>query len=147
MTSFEYPGNQAWNFNLNCVAVMPQCTSSWILFDISLGFVKILLCLHCIVSLYLWLVCFVSLKILSAIEQKYHIFLFILSNILLYSRFYLVSVLSRFEDKTSVSTKHSILSSAFSRVSTFSSPNSSLDKVSTRGTVFILRTLYWNRMP
>ena len=55
--SFEYPGHQTCNFNLLCVAVAPQCTSSCILVDMSfLKVLEVLLCLHWKLCFSLWLV-------------------------------------------------------------------------------------------
>ena len=70
-----------------------------------LEFLEILLCFHYILFPSLWLICFVSLKGLSANEQSLHIFLFLLSSILLNIGSCFVSILSGFNGKTSVSTK------------------------------------------
>ena len=79
-----------------------------------LGFVKLSLCLHCILYSFRWFLCLVFLKGFSAIEQLLYIFLFILSSILLYMGFCLVSILSIFRGKESFSTQCSILPSLFS---------------------------------
>ena len=117
---------------------MSQCTSSSILLNIFFLRVSgdiIISPLHimpfCMVSL-----CRVSLKSLSTIEQLIHLFLFILSRILLHTGSSFVSILSRFRVKTSISTQCRILSCAFSCFSIFSLLNSSLDRTSTLLIVF-----------
>ena len=70
----------------------------------------------------------ISFKDLSAVEQLFHIFLFILSSILLNTGSCLVSILNRFNSKMSFSTQCIILPFNFLAFSNFSSPLNSLDK-------------------
>ena len=103
---FKYPGHQACNFNLLCVAIMPQCTQSCTLLNnfflgVCGGGGNIMSPLpFSVVSL-----CLTYLKGLSAIEQVFPIFL-ILSSIWLNTGSCLTSIRSRFgRNKTLISTQ------------------------------------------
>ena len=128
-TSLQYPGHQAFNLNLLCLAATPPWISPCTLLITS--FLKIwsgtIVSALYIMSLSTVKLCRASLKGLSAIVQLLHIFFLMSSIILLSIGSCWVFLLSVLQDSMSVSTHSIILSSKFSCSFSFSLWNLSLD--------------------
>ena len=139
-TSLKYPGDQACNLNLLCIAV----TLPWISLCTLLitSFLKTwggtIASAQNIMPLSTVNLCCASLEGLSTIVQLLHTSFLMRSSLLLSIAFCWGSLLSVLQDSTSVFTHCIILSSEFSCYSPISLWNLSLDSVSTYGMVFPL---------